>query len=407
MHHILFVDDDANILRGFRRRLHSSRPNWTLHFAHSGAEALKLAVGLKLDVIISDIQMPGMDGIAMLEKLQETHPDAVRIILTGHTDNTSYLRTIGPAHQFLTKPCENQVLIECIDNALGLHQLLQNREMRTLVASAKSLASPPDTYLRLEEAFAKPNYTSDSISDIVESDIALATEVLKLTNSSYFANTQTVSSIAHAVRMLGMETLKSLALFVGIYRAFEGPPAQVENLRRLCHRSQQIGVTAALIAEYEKLPRAICHAVPSIGMLSHIGSLILWTNRPEEVQKVIARVEAEDISIEQAETDQFGASHAEIGAYLLGLWGFPAPVIQAVAFHHRPMDLPHQEMNALTAIYVAQHLTREIADTDAGNPVTSRISLDYLEQIGKTSRLEEWTNIARVVAGNYTNLTDR
>ena len=267
MHQILFVDDDANILSALRRRLRSARPDWDLHFAASGAEALSLAKDRNFDVIVSDIQMPEMDGITLLEKLQDTHPDAVRIILTGHADNASYLRTIGPAHQFLSKPCDNESLIESIENALGLRQLLQSPELRTLVAESKSLASPPDTYIRLESAFSNPDYSLESISKIVESDIALTTEVLKLTNSSYFAVTQNVASVSHAVRMLGMETLKALALFVGLYRGFDGPPGQAANLKRLCHRSQQIGVTAALIAEYEKLPREICHAVPSLSLI--------------------------------------------------------------------------------------------------------------------------------------------
>lgn len=406
MHQILFVDDDANILSGLRRRLRSARPQWNLYFAASGAEALELASNHSFDVIVSDIQMPEMDGVTLLEKLQETHPDAVRIILTGHADNASYLRTIGPAHQFLSKPCDNDILIGSIENALGLRQLLQSPELRSLVADSKSLASPPDTYMRLEQAFADPNYSLDSISQIVESDIALTTEVLKLTNSSYFAVTQNVSSVAHAVRMLGMETLKALALFVGLYRGFAGPPRQAANLKRLCHRSQQIGVTAALIAEFENLPREICQAVPSIGMLSHIGTLILYTNKPDEMDAVTKRVEVEGISIDQAEAEQFGAGHAEIGAYLLGLWGFAAPIIQAVAYHHRPMDLPHKDMNALTAIYVAQHLTREIADRDSGIEPQSRIDMEYLTLIGKESHLEDWRNIAKIVSENYRELTN-
>ena len=150
----------------------------------------------------------------------------------------------------------------------------------------------------------------------------------------------------------------------------------------------------------------MCHAVPSIGMLSHIGTLILYANRPDEMKLVTDRVEQENIPIEKAEEEQFGAGHPEIGAYLLGLWGFPAPVIQAVAYHHRPMDLPHKEMNAVTAIYAAQHLTREIAIIDAGGAVESDIDLAYLEQIGKASRIEEWTSIARIVSGKYKQLTN-
>ena len=202
MHHILFVDDDANVLQGLRRRLKTLRPDWNLHFANSGSAALGMAKDQSFDVIVTDIQMPGMDGVALLEEMQKIQPDAVRIILTGHASNDSYLRTIGPAHQFLSKPCDNQTLLDSIENALSLRQRLQSPEMRTLVANAKSLASPPDTYLQLQSLFNTPHYSPESVCKIVEADIALTTEVLKLTNSSYFAITQKVSSVSHAWRRL-------------------------------------------------------------------------------------------------------------------------------------------------------------------------------------------------------------
>lgn len=405
MNQILFVDDDENILHGLRRRLRSMRPEWQMVFATSAAEALELSKSMQIDVIVSDMRMPGMDGATLLGTLQKTHPHATRIILSGFAEEEAVLRTVGPAHQYLAKPCEDSLLIETIENALDLRGLLSRPELRSLVASIDTLSSPPDTYLRLVKALEDPKISQEQITQIVSSDIALTAEVLKLTNSAYFAIAQKISSVSHAVRMIGTETLKALALFVGIFRGFDGPKSEADNLLRLCHRSQQIGVTAALIAEYEKLPRPICQAVPSTGMLSHVGSLILYANRNKEMTKVIARVEKDHIPIEQAEIEQFGAGHPEIGAYLLGLWGFPAPVVQAVAYHHRPMDTPHREMNVLTAIYVAQDLTRQVAANETGKKVESHIDMDYLAGIGKADQLDEWHKIARVVADKYKTLT--
>ncbi|OSQ49130.1 response regulator [Thalassospira alkalitolerans] len=405
MNHILFVDDDENILNGLRRRLHGMRPDWEMAFATSAAQAMEMANTMPLDVIITDMRMPGMDGASLLGALQKSHPHITRIILSGFAEEEAVLRTVGPAHQYLAKPCEDSLLVETIENALDLRQLLAGDELRSLVASIETLASPPDTYLRLVKALEDPKVSQEMISQIVSSDIALTAEVLKLTNSAYFAIAQKISSVSHAVRMIGTETLKALALFIGIFRGFDGPPSEADKLLRLCHRSQQIGVTAAMIAEYEQLPRAICQAVPSTGMLSHVGSLILYANRNQEMAEVIKRVETEHIPIEQAELEQFGAAHPEVGAYLLGLWGFPAPVVQAVAYHHRPMDQPHREMNVLTSIYVAQHLTREVGQKESGIDAPSQIDLDYLASIGKADSLGEWENIARIVADKYKSLT--
>ncbi|MCC9620850.1 HDOD domain-containing protein [Thalassospira sp. MA62] len=401
MPHILFIDDDENILHAFRRRLHSTRPDWELTFAHSGQDALDLANQNSFDVFVSDIQMPGMDGVTLLEQLEVMQPQSMRIILTGHADNAAYLRTIGPAHQFLSKPCDNKTLINSIEVALGLREALANPKLRDLVGDSNSLVSPPDTYLDLEKAFENPNFSIQTISKIVESDIALTAEVLKLTNSPYFAIAQPVTSVSHAVAMIGMETLKALALFVGMTRGFKGTPQQTANLKLLCKRSQQIGVTAALIAEFEHLPRETCQAVPSLGMLGHVGTLSLHTNWPAEMDAIWQRVKKEDIDISQAEIETFGASHAQVGAYLLGLWGFPAPIIQAVAYQHCPQDLPQEGMSPVTAIYLAQHLVQEIHQTNAGLPVLRQIDLDYLTQIDRISHLEEWEKIAWNVAEQF------
>lgn len=210
MNNILFVDDDENILNGLRRRLRGMRPDWHMVFATSAAAAIELASHEEFDVVVSDMRMPGMDGATLLSTLQKSHPHATRIILSGFAEEEAVLRTVGPAHQYLAKPCEDLVLIETIENALDLRSLLTRPELRSLVASIDTLSSPPDTYLRLVKALEDPRISQDQITRIVSSDIALTAEVLKLTNSAYFAIAQKISSVSHAVRMIGTETLKAI-----------------------------------------------------------------------------------------------------------------------------------------------------------------------------------------------------
>lgn len=401
MSQVLFVDDDTNILNGLRRRLHRMRPQWQMQFASNGAEALDKVADTAFDVVVSDMRMPGMDGSALLEKVRNLRPEATRIILSGFAEDEAILRTVGPAHQYLAKPCEENLLVETIEHALELRNLLGSAKIRSLVSGLESLASPPTTYTRLVEALDDPRAGSDRITAIVSADIALTAEVLKLTNSSYFSLPGKISSVSHAVRMIGMDTLKALALLVGLFKGFDGPPKVIAHLTRLSHRSQQIGICAALIAEYEGLSRQICQTLPSTGMLSHVGSLVLYVSCLADMEKVIDRVERDGISITEAETEQFGAAHPEIGAYLLGLWGFPGPVVQAVAYHHRPMDVPEREMSPLVAIYAAQQLTREVANgcTDPDSPTD--LDMAFLERIGKAGHVEEWRKIAMTVDEKY------
>ncbi|OSQ40713.1 response regulator [Thalassospira mesophila] len=405
MNQVLFVDDEENILNGLRRRLHAKRPGWKTHFALSGKMALEMCAQNSIDVVVSDMRMPGMDGSTLLEKIRISHPEATRIILSGFAEDEAILRTVGPAHQYLAKPCDEGLLIETIEHALELKGMLQRPGLRALISGIDALASPPDTYMRLVKTLEDPMAGNDRITSIVSADIALTAEVLKLTNSAYFAITQKISSVSHAVRMIGMDTLKSLALFVGLFQGFKGPGHITRRLNLLCHRSQQIGVTAALIAEAEGLGKQMSMMVPSAGMLSHIGSLVLLMNRTQEMEQVMAHVERDNVSIITAEEEVFGAAHPEIGAYLLGLWGFPGPVVQAVAFHHRPADVPERTMTPLSALYFAQMLCRDINNPTQASQYPDQIDMAYLEAIGKTGRLETWREIATKVNNQYKTLT--
>ncbi len=402
---ILFVDDDKNILDGLRRRLRSIRPGWQLQFAHDAQSALAKAAELEPDVVISDMRMPGTDGADLLTLIQEKHPHTARIILSGFAEEEAILRTVGPAHQYLAKPCDDKVLIKTIEHALDLRNLLTSPELRALVGGIDALASPPTTYTNLVKALDNPLVSPEQLTAIVASDIALTAEILKLTNSAYFAIRQKITSISQAIRMIGADTLKALALFIGLFRSFEGSKPAIARMMQLCQRSQQLGVIATLIAEQEKLPKEVVNEMAAVGMLSHTGSLILYAYRADEMAEVIKRVENEDIPIHIAEREQFGAAHPEIGAYLLGLWGFPSAMVQTVAYHHHPQDTPHTEMNALTTIYVAQHLAREVAiEQRTGTPPESRIDLEYLDRLGKSERLPIWRETARLVEQKYHEL---
>ena len=402
---ILFVDDETNILEGLRRRLHSVRPDWKLSFAANAESAIAQAAETEPDVVISDMRMPGTDGAELLTVMQQKHPHTARIILSGFSEEEAVLRTVGPAHQYLAKPCDDNMLLETIDNALDLRNLLTNPDLRSLVGGIDTLASPPSTYTNLVNALEDPMVSNDKLTSIVASDIALTAEILKLTNSAYFAIRQNITSVSLAIRMLGIDTLKALALFTGLFRSYDGPKTDATRMMQLCQRSQQLGVLATLIAEQEKLAPEIINVMPAIGMLSHTGSLILYAFRAKEMTEVIKRVESEDIPINLAERDQFGAAHPEIGAYLLGLWGFPSAMVQTVAYHHRPQDTPHNEMDALTTIYVAQHLAREVAiELRTGTAPESRIDIEYLERMNKTDRLPAWRETAKLVEEKYSEL---
>jgi len=117
---ILFVDDEPNVLEGFRRMLHSMRGVWEMAFAPSGTEALDLMAQNPFDVVITDMRMPGMDGAKLLEKIEALYPDCVRIIISGHSDPAFILKAVRTAHQYLAKPCSSEEIVRTVSASLAL-----------------------------------------------------------------------------------------------------------------------------------------------------------------------------------------------------------------------------------------------------------------------------------------------
>ncbi len=127
----------------------------------------------------------------------------------------------------------------------------------------------------------------------------------------------------------------------------------MENLQRHARLT-------AYIAARLPLPNHLVDFAMVAGMLHDVGKLIMAWKLPERFKKLLREAREEQCPLYKVEEREFGFSHAEIGAYLLGLWGLPYAVVEAVALHHAPNRVPHQSFDAATAVYIANLLTQEL-----------------------------------------------
>src|ERR1700753_2487721 len=112
---VLFVDDEPLVVRSLKRTLGSRNADWDAAFAESGSEALAIAAQGDIDVIVSDMHMAGMDGATRPRRIQERHPEVIRIILSGQTDPRLVFRAVPVAHQFFNKQLEIGLLFRRIE----------------------------------------------------------------------------------------------------------------------------------------------------------------------------------------------------------------------------------------------------------------------------------------------------
>lgn len=391
MKSILFVDDERKVLDGLKRLLLPYSDLWQMEFAGGGAEALKVLEDSSFDVIVADMRMPGMDGAALLNEVARLYPQMVRLILSGTWEQDLRVQAAMIAHQYLSKPCDPEVLKGTLDRAFALREVLVDPTLRALISSTSSLPSTPAIYGEIIQVLRSPEASAQQIGSILARDMGMTAKVLQLVNSAFFGLRRHLTSPEEAVMFLGVDTIKALALSASAFSAFNVSKCPWFSIEGLQRHSTAVGAMAREIAKSQKVSKQFLDDTFVAGLLHDVGQLVLVSNHPEKYDRVLSALAGGDRTIAEAERETFGTTHAEMGGYLLWLWGLPDPVVEAVAFHHNPSGCPGGGFAPLTAVHVANALEdRPAALTHAGVPLDTA----YLTRIGVADAVEAWSSIS-------------
>jgi len=395
-HRILFVDDEPRVLEGLKRMLRSMRHEWGMEFKGNGQEALAFLEHTEVDVVVSDVRMPGMNGVQLLKEIQCLYPHTIRILLSGQSDEKMTLAAIGPVHQYLAKPCEADILKATIARSCVLGTLLDNEQVRRLVSQVEFLPTLPDLYLELEQELQSSECSIERVATIMGKDVGMMAQVLKLVNSAFFGIQQHISDPKQAVLFLGTATLKTLVLSFQVFQKLEAPQNFGFDQDRFCRHSLATGELARKIMVAEKADVQMVEETLAAAMLHDVGVLLMVSYFPDRYQESMALAQEQNIPLHEAEHQTINTTHAEVGAYLLGLWGLTTPIIEAVAFHHTPLGSPYHQFSPLTAVHVATILMSEGKDGLLAKSVANNMSMEYLEQVGLVDRVPYWQNLIDV-----------
>lgn len=387
MKRLLFVDDEPRILQALQRQLYPMRGEWKMTFVPGGQQALEAMAQERVDVIVTDMMMPGMDGAQLLEQVTRLYPQTVRVVLSGHADRESVLKLVGPAHQYLSKPCHAEDLRAALGRAFALRDLLGNDVLKQLAARLQSLPVLPALYTELTQELQKEEPALERIGDIVSRDVGLTTKLLQLVNSAFFGLPQPLSSAREAVVYLGLSTLRAIVLSVQVFSQFDPKRIQDFSIERLAQHSWITGIFARRIGEAERLPAHVIEQCFVAGMLHDVGRLVLAAGLPTEYSRVIEKVQSKAGCLSDTEREQFGATHAEVGAYLLGLWGLPDAIVEAVALHHNPAGATTLAMSPVAAVHVADVLANEV---EADQVEQLRLDTAALQEFERAGKWETW-----------------
>ncbi len=390
MTRILFVDDEQLILDGLRNVLRKQRDVWDMTFVNSGAEALERLATHPTDVVISDMRMPTMDGAELLQQVRQRYPATARIVLTGQASKDDLLRVLPVAQQVLTKPCDPAALRASIERVCKLQSLLGNPQLQALVGGLDRLPTFPKVYQQLCELMERDDVTVAQIARIVEHDAALSLKTLSMANAAYFGLAQPTTSVQIAVKQIGFALLRALALSTDIFGMLGAAALASPTLRQLPDRA----LMRAQLAREFVLDRARADEAFTAALLLDVGMVVL-AHRETRYLQLLSAAEDAMRPVHEIEREQLGFTHAEVGAYLLGVWGLPATLVEVVAAHHAPALLEISDNPVVAAIHIADVFTDPLQQPGGqplegvAEPIRTRPQID--------ARLNEWLDMAREV----------
>lgn len=387
---LLLVDDEPSVLNVMRAMSLRIDRELEVVTANNGIKALELMKAQPFDIIVSDMRMPEMSGAELLHKVMELYPGTARVIMSGYADQENTLQSLGATHQYLLKPCDFALYRSTISRILVLNRFLQSERLRKVAAGIKTLPSLPAIYFRLMKELVSPHATTESIGAIISQDISLTAKMLQLVNSAFFASARSVSSAHEAVQILGIRTVKTLALSIYVFSCFDQERLADFPPDRLWNHCMATGLRARKIMSSIGADMAVEDAAFTAGVLHDIGKLVLAISFPVLFVQAQQEAEAHRIPNYRRERELIGACHAEIGAYVLGLWGLPTSIVEAVAWHHRPQESGLPEFSALSAVHIANYLEhRRISDSS--HATLHALDREYIYAINAEKQLEQWS----------------
>ncbi len=343
---ILFVDDEPKILDGLKRTLRPLRREWSCEFAQGGTEALQRLDRDAFDVVVTDARMPGMDGVELLKQIKIRHTHALRIVLSGQSELERSIQSSGVSHQYLRKPCSPEELKAAVQQALLLKRLSSDPLLIEFASKIDAIPSVSPVYLQLERLLKSSSTCFEEIGSVIAKDMGLCAKVLQAANSGCFARWQFIADPTEAAGLLGFSTLQSL---LGTEEGFQECKPQKGTsfeMERLWQHSLQCSHLAGEIAStLEGADRETQKQAEIAGLLHDVGKLIIACHFTDV----------------EAERRGFQASHAELGAYVMALWNIPAPIVEAIAYHHAPAAAVNPKNPVLMAVHAAELACRQSA----------------------------------------------
>lgn len=351
---IAFVDDEEQILRALKRLFFQA--DYECVFFSRGLHLLDYLEDHKIDILVTDIRMPEMDGIALMQAVKRKQPQAIRIALSGYTDSRQILAALdsGLARLYIYKPWDNDELLSQIDNLMGLVHRLQQPSLMETINGLGSLPTIPEIYQRVT-ALIEAEASAQEVARVVESDPAIAGKLLRIANTAYYG--LHTGSVQQAIVMLGMSNVRQIILTNAVFERADKIPYG----KALWHHAALVNQGVAFLHQQTQGKKLPTHD-GAAGLMHTLGIIFMATLNTKQYGLMI---ESLDLNIalgnQQAlaplEREYFGAEHSEISSFLLNWWELPFDIVEAAYYYRHPQEDVIVNKDLVAMVHLVSHLT--------------------------------------------------
>jgi len=388
---ILLVDGDGQPLRDLRTELATLATGWEIVTSPSGAAALASLATTPANAVVADMQLTDMTGEQLLGQVLQQFPDAHRLVLADLGDVQSLLRCVGGVHQFVIKPCTAGRLQVVLQRAFELDVWLPNHTVRQLIGRVPRLPSIAESYHAAVREAQSATTSPETLGALIGHDPAMTAKMLQLANSAAYGDPTDDYDPVEAVREIDISNTRTCLLLAHTWSNFSPLEQSGFSMESLWAHSNEVAALAAWVAQTEHVSPQLAGMARTAGLLHDIGKLALAANLPEQFLRTVALAKERGGDASAAEEEIFGATHGEVGGGLLGIWGLPMAVVEAVALHHHPACFSGKSFSPLTAVHVANALL----NAESAEHFRALVDRDYLSVLGLEVKIPAWWSQSR------------
>jgi HD-like signal output (HDOD) protein/ActR/RegA family two-component response regulator len=389
---ILIVDDNAADLAQLERDLEPMRAVWEMTFVQDARRAVLELSKKPFDAVMADLEMPELDGLSVLKEVASQLPNALRIIRCEAEKKSKVQAIAGGMPQVIFKQSDAEAIASSIIRNFRLNAWMGVPAVKSLLGRMKQLPSLPTLYTQVLKELNSPNGSMEVVAQTIAKDPVMTAKMLQVVNSAFFALSREIMEPVEAVMYMGAERTKSLILLAKVFSQFEHAKCPSFSVDELWRHSMTTAAFAMNIAKEETKDTGLIDMAFTAGLVHDIGKLLLAANVPVEYGLALDQAERRKLSAREVELEIFGATHASLGACLLATWGLPVPLLDAIAWHHEPLEGCDNQFSVTTAVHIANALYYEkTGDLTRGH--ASKIDRKYLSHLHMADRPNRWRQL--------------